>query len=261
MRTAPSLRLALGLASGLALAGAGPAAGEPPTADRLGAAPLRAGEGWVGLTYELSLSTRLAGEPWALGLDGALALGPRLTVGVSQSAAALGTVDRGGGWCLDSGAHACPQRYRGGLVDLRWRVIDGDASLTALARAGVAGLAPVLPLARLGLRGQARRGRWWGVAQGELAMSLGRRALGNRDTLEAPVWLGLDAGPVSAWLRTGVRGELAGLGDKLEVPVGLGVMVARGHLRAGVDAGWPQLLGPQNSFKQRQAALWLAVER
>ncbi|HVV83159.1 MAG TPA: hypothetical protein VHE35_08765, partial [Kofleriaceae bacterium] len=103
--------------------------------------------------------------------------------------------------------------------------------------------------------------RFWAVAQPELAMSLGGRAQGNRDTVEAPVWLGLDAGAAAVWLRTGLRGDLAGLGEKLEIPIAAGVAVARGHWRAGVDAGWPQLLGPQNSFKQRQAAIWLAVER
>ena len=239
---------------------AGDAAASPGR-DRVGAAPLAAGEAWVAVTYELSLSTRVEGAPWAVALDAAVALGPRLTVGLSQSAAALGTIDRSGGLCLDSAAHACPRSYRGGLVDVRWRLRDGRWAIAALARLGVAGLSPVLPLARLGLRGAGHRGRWWVVATPELAMSLGGRALGNRDTLEAPLWLGVDAGPASVWLRTGVRGELAGLDEKYEIAIGAGLALARGRWRAGLDAGFPQLLGPQNSFKQRQAAIWLALER
>ncbi len=255
-RRGASLALAaIGLAIGVTPAEA------RPGSTRIGAAPLAAGQGWLAATYELSLSTRVTGAPWGLALDGAIALSPRLTLGLDHSAAALGTVDRSGGLCLASAAHTCPDRYRGGLLDVRLRLGEGRATVTALARLGLVGLGPLRPRARLGLRVARDRGRWWAVVQPELAMSLGHRELGNRDTLEAPVWLGLDAGPVSAWLRTGVRGDLALFGEKWEVAVGAGLAVARGRWRAGLDLGWPQLLGPQNSFKQRQAGLWLAVER
>lgn len=237
------------------------AAADPGARAKVGAAPVASGHAWVSATAELSLSTRAVGAPWSLALDGAVGLGPRLTIGLSQSAAALGTVDRSGGLCLDSAAHTCPQRWRGALVDVRWRLRDGAWTAAALARLGVAGVTPVLPLVRLGARVGGGRGRWWTVAQPEVAVSLGHRELGNRSTLEVPVWLGVDLGPAGLWLRTGARGELAGLGDKLEIPIGLGVAVARGRWRAGVDAGWPQLLGPQNSFKQRLAGVWLAWGR
>lgn len=260
MRAAPRSQLLARVAL-LALVAPQAAADAGPARDRLGGAPLAAGEGYVTASYELSLSTRVVGAPWGLALDGAVALTPRLTLAVSQSAAALGTIDRSGGLCLVSGAHACPRRWRGGTVDVRWRVHDGRLAIAALARLGLAGVDPARPLARLGLRGAAHDGRWWLVASPELTMSLGQRALGNRDTLEAPLWLGVDAGPISGWLRTGARGDLAGFGDKLEVAIAAGIAIGHGRWRAGVDAGWPQLLGPQNSFKQRQAALWLAVER
>lgn len=271
-RAATGARAAgLGLAIVLGVLAAGPraATGERAGRDRIGAAPLARGAGWLAVVYELSLSTRTAGEPWAAAVDGALALSPRLTVGLAHSAGGLGAVDRSGGWCLASAAHTCPRRYRGGAIDLRWRVIDGGpraGRLTALARAGLLGVSPWLPFARLGLRADAGRGRGWAVAQLELTMSLGGRELGNRDALEAPVWLGGDlragAGArVSGWLRTGARGELPELGGKLEIPIAFGVAIDGGRWRAGVDAGWPQLLGPQNAWKQRQAALWLALER
>jgi hypothetical protein len=228
---------------------------------RIGAAPVASGHGWLAVTYEVSLSTRAVGAPWALALDGALAVHPRLTVGLSQSAAALGTVDRTGGLCLDSVTRTCPRRWRGALLDVRWRLRDGDRALTALARLGVSGLGPARPLVRLGARAAARHGRWWVVGQPELAISLGQQAAGNRSSFEAPVWLGRDLGLAGLWLRTGVRGELAGFGEKFEIPIGLGVAWSRGRLRAGLDAGWPQLLGPQNAFKQRQGAVWIAIER
>ena len=250
---------------GALIAAGGPMiASASPGRDRVGAAPVLAGHGWVALVYELSLSTRVVGAPWGLALDGAIGVGPRLTIGVSESAAALGTIDRSGGRCLTSVAHDCPRSYRGGLLDVRWRLRDGPWAAAALARLGVSGVAPLRPLVRLGLRGAGQRGRWWGVAEPEIAISLGERAAGNRDTIELPIWLGVDGdvgpGLISAWLRTGVRGEIDELDEKYELALGAGAAIGRDWWRAGLDLGWPQLLGPQNSFKQRQASVWLALE-
>jgi hypothetical protein len=42
------------------------------------------------------------------------------------------------------------------------------------------------------------------------------------------------------------------------VPLVLGGGVALGRARAGIEAGFPRLLGPQNTGNVRHGALWLA---
>ncbi len=226
--------------------------------DDVGAQALPRGRAWLALVDQRSLSIRTVGAPWSIAVDGAIGVTARLTVGVSHSAAALGRVRGGGGLCRESSAHGCPSLYAGGYVDARWRV-PGAASLVVLGRLGVDGVTPIKPVVRGGVVGRARRGRWWVVAQPEIAVSLGNRDDGNRDALSAPVWGGVELGPIATWFETGLRGQLVGFGDKVEIRAGLGVAAHWRRWTVGVSAGFPQLLGPQNSARLRVGSAWLAV--
>ena len=121
------------------------------------------------------------------------------------------------------------------------------------------GLEPVQPVVRLGGSARAARGRWWLVAEPEVQVALGHREAGNRDVLVAPLWIGLGRRRAAAWLMTGARGQLVGLGEKLEIPFVLGGAVSARGVRVGVEAGWPKLAGPQNTFNVRHGAVWVAA--
>lgn len=247
-----------------------------PIGEPVGARVHNDATGRVAVVHELRLSTfRILpdelGAAWATSVDAALPMTTRLTLGISHSARALGTVDRGGGWCHEGGTHRCSAAYAGGFLDARWlaRARRGFA-LAALARAGLAGTAPLRPAVRVGVSVRVRRtptSRLWLVAEPEIQVALGNRAAGNRDTLIAPLWLGADLGDrrAAVYLATGLRGQTVGFGDKWEVPMMLGATVSvRPHvvhpiLNVGVEAGFPRILGPQNTGNVRHGAAWLAL--
>jgi len=231
----------------------------------VGAAVLPDGRGEVVVVHELRLSTYFylpdeLGHAWATGVDVAFAVTPRLTLGLGHSSRALGTLDHGGGWCHEGAQQRCDGAYAGALVDARWRAYAGGrVTIAALARAGVIGLDPVQPVVRLGGSARSARGRWWLVAEPEVQVALGHREAGNRDVLVAPVWIGFGRGRAAAWVMTGARGQMVGLGEKLEIPFVLGGAVSVRGVRLGVEAGWPKLLGPQNTFNVRHGALWIGA--
>jgi hypothetical protein len=247
-----------------------------PIGEHVGARVRNDATAGIAVVHELRLSTfRILpdelGAAWATSVDGSLPMTTRLTVGISHSARALGTVDRGGGWCHEGGTHRCSAAYAGGFLDARWLArADRDLALAVLARAGLAGTAPLRPAVRLGVSVRVRRtptSRLWLVAEPEIQVALGNRADGNRDTLIAPLWLGADLGEhrAAVYLGTGLRGQTVGFGDKWEVPMMLGATFAlRPHdvhpiVNLGLEAGFPRLLGPQNTGNVRHAAVWIAL--
>jgi hypothetical protein len=237
--------------------------------DWVGAPVLPDGRGDVAVVHELRLSSYYyvpseVGEPWATGVDAAYAVTPRLTLGLGHSARERGTLDHGGGWCHEGARQRCAGAYAGALVDARWRAYragrDGRrVTLATLGRAGVAGLEPVQPFVRLGGSARAVRGRWWLVLEPEVQVALGHREAGNRDVLVAPLWIGFGGGRASAWLMTGARGQLVGLGEKYEIPFVVGGAVSMRGVRVGLEAGWPKLVGPQNTFNVRHGAVWIGA--
>jgi hypothetical protein len=254
-----------------ALTVCGVAARARADASWVGAPVLPDGRAEVAVVHEFRLSSYFylpgeVGNAWSTGVDVAHAVSPRLTLGLAHSSRASGTLDHGGGWCHGV-AQRCAGAYAGALVDARWRAYRGRrVTLAGLARAGVIGLEPVQPVVRLGGSARAVRGRWWLVVEPEVQISLGHREAGNRDVLVAPVWLGVDAGGrgrgcvrAAAWMLTGARGQLVGLGEKVEIPFVVGGAVSVRDWRLGVEAGWPKLAGPQNTFNVRHGAVWLGA--
>lgn len=227
------------------------AAAEPALA--VGATRPPPGHGAARLVDERSLTVGQVGAGWALGVDAVVGVTPDLALGVSHSAGALGEPRDGGGVCIDSTAHDCDRLYAGGFVDARWRV-PGAAALTGVVRLGVA--AAWSPQVRLGVvaRG-AERHLWWRLAP-EVAVALDR-ADRDRDALGVPAWLGVDLGAGSAWLATGVRGELAGFTDAVVVPLAAGVEGRYRGAAIGLSAGYPQLLGRHASTRVRALAWWI----
>lgn len=205
------------------------------------------------LLDQRSLTVGQLGAAWAIAVDAVVGVTPDLAIGVSHSAAALGEPRDGGGWCIDSTAHDCDGLYAGGVLDARWRM-PGAAAITGVVRLGVA--AGWSPMARLGVvaRGTQRH-LWWRIAP-EVGVALDR-ADDDRDALGVPAWLGVDLGGGSAWLTTGVRGELAGFADAAVVPLGVGAEGRYRGVAIGASVGYPQLLGRHASTRVRTMAWWV----
>jgi hypothetical protein len=237
----------------------------PPASRWVGAAVLPERRVDVAVVHEFRLSRFQywpdeVGDPWADGVDVAVGVTPRLTLGLSHSARSRGTVDHGGGWCHESPKQWCDAAYAGALVDARWRVLGTERhQLGVLARAGVADFGPVRPVVRLGISERRVRGRVWGVVEPEFQIAFGNREDGNRDQLVLPVWIGVGRRRAAAWVMAGVRGELVGFGEKYELPLMLGGAVTYRSVRIGGEAGFPQLAGPQNTANVRHGAVWIGA--
>lgn len=238
-------------------------AAEPwPTAQTRRPLVLRPGMCEAALAAEANLAPRRAGEPTSLAPDLHCAVTARATLGVVHSGRALSQVDSGDGVCLSDEAAGCPRVYDGGGLDALYDLAGADhpVALAARARLVARSLEPFKPSLRLGALLRVGRGASL-LLDPHVSLALAAADLGNRDFVSLPVRGQLDLGSrLTVELVTGVRGELVGFSEKLAIPVGAGLAVA---VADGVDiaafAGFPKLLGPQNSFKQRHAALTLTV--
>ena len=248
-----------------------PPSGTPPTLESgwpLAATqrPLTLARGLcqVALVGEANLTKRESLHPVSLAPDAACGVSDRLTVGLVTSARSLSRVDSGDGLCLGGTegdpVHDCQRPVDNAAVDGLYLLRGGDLAVAARARLVFASFGPVKPSVRLGALVRLRRGRAALVLDPAVGIGLGNRDRGNRDTVALPVVGQLQLGPrVLVELETGVRGELAVFGDAYQVPVGAALQVSPSAAwDVGLELGWPELLGPRNTFKERHLSLWLS---
>jgi hypothetical protein len=214
------------------------------------------------LVTEANLSALDLWQPISLAPDLSCGTAIGLTVGVIHSARALSRIDAGDGLCLTGEDDGCPRIYDGGAVDVRLRMPGGRAVRVALrARLVAKSLDPFKPSARLGalVRVGGRTGRLSLLADPHVSLGLAAEELGNRDFVALPLVGQLQIGHrVALELITGVRGEMAGFDEKFTIPVGVGIIATpTADIDVGLEAAFSKLLGPQNTFKQRYAALFV----
>jgi hypothetical protein len=238
------------------------AADTPPSApvENRGALNLAPGALRLDVAVEIGMSIRQAGEPVSLAPDLYAGITPALTVGLVHSGRALGLLDSGRGLCLAGGDEGCDPVYSG---------TGGDAWLTLLRARGVELAArsrlyaarfgdPLKLRLTLGVLGEVRRG-WLGVRfDPHIALGLTSRDRGNAHVLNVPIEVLFALGcHADVYLRTGVRGMLHVFDETYAVPVGVGVIVRPGQRwHVGAQLAFGQLLGPLNSYKPRDLALF-----
>ncbi len=242
----------------------GPAAADEPLEVVRRPPWLRPGLCEASLVGESNLSAPGGGtelwEPTSLAPDLHCGTPFGLTLGVTHSARARSLVDSGGGLCLTGEDGGCPRPYDGAALDVRRPMPGGRAVRVALrARLVAKSLEPFKPSARLGalVRVGGRGGLLSLLADPHVSLGLANQDQGNRDFVALPLALELQVGRrVALELISGVRGEVAAFDEKLAVPIAFGIIATPTRdLDIGLEAGWPKLLGPQNTFKQRHAAL------
>ncbi|HLU65594.1 MAG TPA: hypothetical protein VKZ63_04935 [Kofleriaceae bacterium] len=219
---------------------------------------LPAGACEAALVVESNLTVREVAEPLSLAPDLRCGVSPRITLGVVHSARALSLVDSGGGLCLTGDDDGCTRPYDGGAVDaLADLTGPGRAAAAARARLVVRSLEPFKPSLRLGALVRLRAGRVALLLDPHVSLALAHERLGNRDAAALPAYLEILIGSrVLLHLHSGVRGELDGFDEKFEIPIAAGVLVELSPAwDLSLEAGFNQLLGPQNTFKQRHGAV------
>lgn len=212
------------------------------------------------LVLESNESARRRFEPISMAPDLHCGVHPRLTLGVTHSARSVSRVDSGSGLCLGGADRGCDALYGGTTLDALSPIrggYDPDVAVAGRARLVLASYSPLRPSLRLGGLIRVRRGAAAMVLDPHLSIGLASRDRGNRDQLNLPIVGQFQLGARAVFsIRSGVRGELATFGDALAIPLAAGVEFSPSSVfDIGIDAGFPRLLGPQNTTKERHVAL------
>jgi hypothetical protein len=200
------------------------------------------------LSIEAGLAPHAFARPLSYAPDVWVGITDRLTVGVIHSSQSVDQIAAGATFCVRELATRCDRSYRGSGLDLRWAWRD---AIVWRLRALVRDVDPVKPAVTAGALLRWTHGRSSITGDPYLRFGLANRDAGNRDTLVAPVWLARRVGEHgSLALHTGLEGDLAAWRDGWHVPFAVVAELAPvAALAVGVEAGFPSLLGPQNSVK------------
>jgi hypothetical protein len=198
----------------------------------------------VAATVEIDLEAGMGAHPISLAPDGWYGVTDRLTLGVIESGEALPRIQVGDGLC-----HGCARIYDNVGLDARFAVRPW---LAAELQVDARGFAPFTPSLRPGARLRWVH-EWFALdAAPQLWLPVANADRGNAAELSLPVWARFALGcRAEAWLFTGVRGELSGFTDEYAIPIGVGAAVRVRGYDLGAEAGFPEILGPQNQVKSR----------
>jgi hypothetical protein len=223
---------------------------------------LAPGELAARIAVELGTQGGLA-RPLSIAPDAWIGVTPRLTIGVIHANDSLDQIDARASFCLRGYTRSCDRAYRGSGIDVLWSWRAGALAVASRGRLVLRDVDPWKPALTVGALARWTRGRYAITTDPYLRFGLANRELGNRAALFIPVWLGIQ--PASRWLvtlHTGWDAELVTWRDGWHVPVALEVAArVTDRLDLGVAAGFPHLLGPQNTPKERAMSVTLAYRR
>ena len=212
------------------------------------------------LTLEYSLITRSTGTPLSIAPDAWLGVTDRLTVGVIHSNTSVDRIGSRSTFCLRESREGCDRPYQGSGVDVRYRARDGALAVAPRARLLLRDVDPWKPAVTLGTLVRWSRGRFSIASDPYVRLGLANRDEGNRAAFVVPLFLGVQ--PTCRWLvelHTGVDGDFAVIRDGWHMPFALRVTAAAtGAIDVVVEAGAPQLYGPQIDIKQRHVMIGVA---
>ena len=249
------------------LASLGPVAREPrsnpspspPNAEDLVSRSLVLPAGAVAaeLTIEVNLAHHFWAQPLSLAPDVWWGATERWTVGLVHSNASVDRFSPGASFCVRTDdVLYCDAPYRGSGLDARYlAAVTGPIAIAPRARVLLRDIDPIKPAVTVGALAKWTRGRYAITVDPYVQLGLANQELGNRAQLWLPVELALQ--PTCRWqlaLSTGWNSVLDAADDGWHIPVALGVRArATAHLDIGATLGFPTLLGPQNTPKQRVA--------
>jgi hypothetical protein len=204
------------------------------------------------LTAELGVQRAVFARPLSLAPDAWWGIWPRWTLGVIHSSASLDRIDAGATLCVRQvKAPPCDQLYHGGGLDVRYSALGGPLAVAPRLRLIIRDFDPIKPAATVGATVRWTYSRFAITSDPYLRLPLANRELGNRTQLVLPLWLTVQ--PAAGWaisLHLGYDSDLAVVRDGGHGPVGLGVAArVTAAVDVAVEAGWPELLGPQHDAK------------
>lgn len=212
------------------------------------------------LTAEVNIANNFWAKPFSLAPDLWWGATSKLTVGLVHGNASVDRFAPGASLCVRTDdVLYCDSAYHGSGLDARYQVLDGPIAVAPRARLLVRDLDPFKPALTIGALAKWTRGRYAITADPYLQLGLANTEEGNRAQLFVPFELALQ--PTCRWqlaLSTGWNSVLASIDDGWHIPIALGIRARpTAAIDIGATVGFPTLLGPQNTPKQR--VLFLAV--
>lgn len=213
------------------------------------------------VAVELNLQDGRFAMPMSIAPDLWIGVTSRVTIGLVHSNESVEQIDARASFCFRSNALSCNRTYRGSGIDVLWSWREGTLAVAPRGRLLVRDTDPWKPAVTAGALVRWTQGRYALTSDPYLRLGLANRDLGNRAALVIPVSLGIQ--PTRGWLialHTGWDGEFATWRDGWHIPLALALVVrATRHVDLGLSAGFPHLLGPQNTPKERAMSILLEV--
>jgi len=213
------------------------------------------------LTVEANIAHNFWASPLSLAPDAWVGATDRLTIGLVHSNASLERFAPGASVCVRTDdVLYCDSVYRGSGLDARYLAYSGDGiGVAPRVRVLARDIDPFKPALLVGALAKWTRGRYAITVDPYVQFGLANQEQGNRSQLFVPIELALQ--PTCRWqlaLSTGWNSAFSGLADGWRVPVAIGARArATMQLDVAVTVGFPTLLGPQNTPKQR--VLFVAI--
>jgi hypothetical protein len=213
------------------------------------------------VAVELNLEGGRFAMPLSIAPDLWVGVTSHLTIGLIHSNESIEQIDPRASLCFRSSALSCDLVYRGSGLDVLWSWREGALAVAPRGRILVRDTDPWKPAITAGALVRWTQGRTAITSDPYLRLGLANRDLGNRAALVVPVSLGVQ--PTWCWLialDTGWDGEFATWRDGWHIPLAL-TLVARAtrHVDVRLSAGFPHLLGPQNTPKERVMSIIIEV--
>jgi hypothetical protein len=217
---------------------------------RTAAADPATGEVEATLVAELDLASNHVARPTSLAPDVWWGVAPRWTIGLVHSGPSVDRIEAGASFCLGSSDPlVCDHVYRGSGLDARYALADW---ISPRMRVLVRDISPVKPAVTLGAQLRWHRGHVSITGDPYVQIGVANTDRGNDHAVVAPVQLAVDVCRWRGWLDTGWNSNLSVIRDGWHIPVGAGVQArVSPQLEIGGELGFPSLLGPQNTPKER----------
>lgn len=204
------------------------------------------------LSLELNLESDLVGRPTSLAPDVWWGVLPRWSIGVVHSDLSLGDAATTASFCVrETNVPPCDRHYRGSGLDVLYRALDGPLAISPRLRALLRDIDPWKPALAFGATVRWLHDRFSITVDPSLRVPLANGARGNRVAIDLPAWFAVE--PAPGWqlaLFTGYEADVVVLRDDGRIPV---VLEAAARIAPavglGVEAGWPQLFGPQHDAR------------
>jgi hypothetical protein len=214
---------------------------------------------------ETSLTRHRVMQPVSLAPDLVVGVRERLAVALHHSRMFDGRLGAGNGVCfvgpretLGAAPADCGSGYAGAGLSLLY---DLTSVVTARAGVNLVDVNPMKVALSAGAIMRVGKHRWWLVLAPTLFSGLTHREAGNRDRVQAPVYVGANIGRGELHIRSGFDATIQTASETFTVPLGTGGSFAISRRwRMGAEVTLDRALGMLNALSWRSGSIYVEID-